>query len=83
MAQVPMCTGLLFSLHILALHLQRPGVYNPDTDNLTGQDHVIYFRTRDMPVDHKRGGLCQPGMGLSEVRGAVFPSQQGGIPNLR
>ena len=26
---------------------------------------------------------CQPGMGLSEVRGAVFPSQQGGIPNLR
>ncbi len=28
-------------------------------------------------------GSCQPGMGLSEVRGAVFPSQQGGIPNLR
>jgi hypothetical protein len=46
--------GLLFSLGILTLYLQRLGVYNPDT----GQDHVIYFRTRDM--DHRRKWLEMP-----------------------
>ena len=46
--------GLLFSLTILTLYLQRLGVNNPDT----GQDHVIYFRTRDM--DHKRRWLEMP-----------------------
>ena len=46
--------GLLFSLGILTLYLQRLGVYNPDT----GQDHVIYFRTRDM--DHRRKWLGMP-----------------------
>ena len=46
--------GLLFSLTILTLYLQRLGVNNPDT----GQDHVIYFRTRDM--DPKRRWLEMP-----------------------
>ena len=46
--------GLLFSLGILTLYLQRLGGHNPDT----GQDHVIYFRTRDM--DHKRRWLGMP-----------------------
>ena len=46
--------GLLFSLGILTLYLQRLGGHNPDT----GQDHVIYFRTRDM--DHRRRWLEMP-----------------------